>query len=55
MCSLGNFATKLLRGDPTGITRLRGRPEVRVVGPRAVRLYPIFHPAAALHAQGREL
>lgn len=49
ICSLGNFATKLLRGDPTGITRLHGRPEVIVVGGRAVRLYPIFHPAAALY------
>ena len=49
ICTLGNFATKLLRGEPTGITRLRGREEVRVVGPRAVRLYPIFHPAAALY------
>src|SRR5918911_1186657 len=51
LCTLGNFATKLLRGEPTGITRLRGRPEVRVVGPRAVRLYPIFHPAAALYTR----
>src|SRR4051812_5792844 len=49
ICSLVNFATKLLRGDPTGITRLHGREEVRVVGRRAVRLYPIFHPAAALY------
>ena len=49
ICTLGNFATKLLRGDPTGITRLHGRAEVRVVGPRAVRLYPLFHPAAALY------
>jgi uracil-DNA glycosylase family 4 len=49
ICTLGNFATKLLRGDPTGITRLHGREEVRVVGTRAVRLYPIFHPAAALY------
>jgi uracil-DNA glycosylase len=49
ICSLGNFATKLLRGDPTGITRLHGRDEVRVIGRRAVRLYPIFHPAAALY------
>src|SRR5829696_4475075 len=49
VCSLGNFSTKLLRADPTGITRLRGREVVRVVGPRAVRLYPIFHPAAALY------
>jgi DNA polymerase len=49
VCTLGNFATKLLRGDPTGITRLRGRDEVRVIGPRAVRLLPLFHPAAALY------
>ena len=49
VCTLGNFATKLLRGDPTGIMRLHGRPEVRTIGPRAVRMYPIFHPAAALY------
>jgi uracil-DNA glycosylase family 4 len=49
VCTLGNFATKLLRGDPTGITRLHGRDEVRVIGRRAVRLYPLFHPAAALY------
>jgi uracil-DNA glycosylase len=49
ICTLGNFATKLLREDPTGITRLHGRAEVLVVGHRAVRLYPIFHPAAALY------
>jgi uracil-DNA glycosylase family 4 len=49
ICSLGNFSTKLLRGDPTGITRLHGQPEVLELGRRAVRLYPIFHPAAALY------
>ena len=49
ICTLGNFSTKLLRGDPTGITRLHGQPEVLVLGTRAVRLYPIFHPAAALY------
>jgi DNA polymerase len=49
ICTLGNFATKLLRGDPTGITRLHGRPEIVTVGSRAVRLYPIYHPAAALY------
>jgi uracil-DNA glycosylase len=49
ICTLGNFATKLLRGDTTGIMRVHGRPEVRTVGPRAVRLYPVFHPAAALY------
>src|SRR6202007_3017489 len=49
ICTLGNFATKLLRDDPTGITRLHGTPEVIVLGSRAVRLYPIYHPAAALY------
>ncbi len=49
LCTLGNFATKLLRADPAGITRLHGQAEVRVVGPRAVRLYPLLHPAAALY------
>jgi uracil-DNA glycosylase family 4 len=50
VCTLGNFSTKLLRGDPsTGITRLHGRDEVRTIGPRTVRLYPLYHPAAALY------
>jgi uracil-DNA glycosylase len=50
VCTLGNFATKLLRADPaTGITRLHGRDEVHRIGPRSVRLYPIYHPAAALY------
>jgi DNA polymerase len=49
ICTLGNFSTKLLRDDPTGITRLHGRAEVLSIGRRAVRLYPIFHPAAALY------
>jgi DNA polymerase len=49
ICTLGNFATKLLRGDPTGITRLHGRDEVLTIGTRAVRLLPLFHPAAALY------
>ncbi|HTE62868.1 MAG TPA: uracil-DNA glycosylase, partial [Solirubrobacteraceae bacterium] len=50
VCTLGNFATKLLRADlATGITRLHGREEVRRIGPRTVRLYPLYHPAAALY------
>ena len=49
VCTLGNFATKLLRADMTGITRLHGREEIRRIGPRTVRLYPLFHPAAALY------
>src|SRR5436190_7245401 len=49
VCTLGNFATKLLRGDHTGITRVHGQAEIRVIGTRAVRLYPLYHPAAALY------
>src|SRR5690348_7205806 len=49
VCTLGNFSTKLLRGDMTGITRLHGQAEVRTIGMRAVRLFPLFHPAAALY------
>jgi DNA polymerase len=49
VCTLGNFATKLLRGDPAGISKIHGQEEVRTIGPRAVCLYPLYHPAAALY------
>jgi DNA polymerase len=49
ICTLGNFATKLLRGDPTGITRVHGQAQELTIGTRTVRLYPLFHPAAALY------
>ena len=49
ICTLGNFATKLLRADPTGISRLHGQAQERVIGSRTVRLYPLYHPAAALY------
>jgi uracil-DNA glycosylase len=49
ICTLGNFSTKLLRGDNTGISRVHGHDETRVIGTRAVRLYPLYHPAAALY------
>ena len=49
ICTLGNFSTKLLRADTTGISRLHGREEVRSIGIRAVRLFPLYHPAAALY------
>ena len=48
ICTLGNFATKLLSGSPVGITRCCGRPQEREVGGVPVILYPLFHPAAAL-------
>jgi uracil-DNA glycosylase len=48
VCTLGNFATKLLSGNPAGITRVRGTAQVHELGGRAVFLLPLFHPAAAL-------
>jgi DNA polymerase len=48
ICTLGNFATKLLSGSPAGITRVRGRPQEREVAGVPVLLFPLFHPAAAL-------
>jgi uracil-DNA glycosylase len=48
ICTLGNFATKLLTRSPRGITQVRGKPQVHELGGRTVRVYPIFHPAAAL-------
>jgi len=51
ICTLGNFATKLLRGEQVGISRLHGQAEIVTVGQRAVRLYPLYHPAAALYTR----
>jgi uracil-DNA glycosylase family 4 len=48
VCTLGNFSTKLLTGSPTGITKVRGTPQVHELGGRTVYLLPLFHPAAAL-------
>jgi uracil-DNA glycosylase family 4 len=48
ICTLGNFATKLLTRSPQGITRVRGVPPAHEIAGRPVFLYPIFHPAAAL-------
>jgi uracil-DNA glycosylase len=48
ICTLGNFATKLLTGSSRGIMSVRGRPQVHELGGRRVRLYPLCHPAAGL-------
>ena len=48
ICTLGNFATKLLSGSSVGITRCCGQPQEREVAGLPVTLYPLFHPAAAL-------
>jgi uracil-DNA glycosylase len=47
--TLGNFATKLLSGKPTGITRVHGQEQQVGLGGRQVVLYPLYHPAAALY------
>ena len=49
VATLGNFATKLLSGKPTGITRVHGQEQEVTLGGRTVLLYPLFHPAAALY------
>ena len=48
ICTLGNFATKLLTRSSRGITQLAGKPQEAEVGGRRLVLYPLFHPAAAL-------
>jgi uracil-DNA glycosylase len=48
VCTLGNFATKLLTGSPVGITKVRGTPQLHKLGGRSVFLLPLLHPAAAL-------
>ena len=49
ICSLGNFATKLLSGSQRGITKVHGVPQERQIGDHRFYLYPIYHPAAALY------
>jgi DNA polymerase len=48
VCTLGNFATKLLTRSNRGITSVHGQPQEHELGARKVRIYPLFHPAAAL-------
>ncbi len=49
IATLGNFATKLLSGKQTGITRVHGQEQSTSIGGRDVLLYPLYHPAAALY------
>jgi DNA polymerase len=46
--TLGNFATRLLTGNRTPISRVRGTPQIHTLAGRPVFLMPLFHPAAAL-------
>lgn len=45
VCSLGNFATQTLLGKKVGISKVHGQP-LPLPG---FLLFPLFHPAAALH------
>jgi DNA polymerase len=48
IATLGNFATKKITGSQTGITRVRGTPQVHALAGRTVFVFPLLHPAAAL-------
>jgi DNA polymerase len=51
MVTLGNFASKLLLGTSTGVTKLRGREHSY----RGRPLIPTFHPAAVLRGGGEAM
>ena len=51
VCTLGNFATKLLSGRPDGISRVHGHELPIEIGGHRLLLYPLFHPAAALYTR----
>jgi uracil-DNA glycosylase family 4 len=50
ICSLGNFAMRLLSGDRRGITQVHGVPREIGIGSLETTLFPLFHPAAALRS-----
>ena len=50
ICTLGNFATKLLTRSQRGITGVHGHAQVHELGGRTVRVLPLYHPAAALRS-----
>ena len=52
VATLGSFATALLSGRALGITRVHGQEQQLTLGGRAVTLYPLYHPAAALYTPG---
>jgi uracil-DNA glycosylase len=52
VCTLGKVAMQLVTRTQRGITAIHGKPEVHELGGRTVRVYPLFHPAAALRSTG---
>jgi DNA polymerase len=51
ICTLGNFATRLLSGRPARISQVHGHELPLQIADRTVLLYPLFHPAAALYTR----
>ncbi len=49
ICTLGNFATKLISGRSDGISRVHGSEVPITIGGHDLVLYPLYHPAAALY------
>ncbi|MEK7817724.1 MAG: uracil-DNA glycosylase [Actinomycetota bacterium] len=49
VCTLGNFATRLLSGKPDGITKVHGSTMQFSKAWGDGLLFPVFHPAAALY------
>src|SRR4051812_35862823 len=49
IATLGNFATKLLSGKQTGITRVHGQDQRTTICGRDVLLYTPYHQAATLY------
>lgn len=50
ICTLGNFATRAVRGSGS-VAELHGQPESVELGGRALYLVPLLHPVAALYTQ----
>ena len=50
VCTMGNFATRLLTGKNEGISRLHGRLQT-LAEREKTSIFPVFHPAAALYTR----
>lgn len=49
ICTLGDFATRLLTAKPQGVGLLHGVPLSTTLQSRRLIIYPLYHPAAALY------
>lgn len=49
VCALGNVPIRLLTGKPHRLSEVHGQPVPVAVQGRDVLVYPLYHPAAAVH------